>query len=484
MAEPAKRTHDAFVLQVSAASALSAEKLDRMLECCHALLFDPVPPSEVPDIMKGDQAAEEIFNALLGCRNALQMARNGDFSYKIDFKGFLGGALKALQANLNHVAWLTRRVADGDLDQRMDFMGDFSDSFNSMVEQLTFTLDELKRKQAALESLAEDLRQEVEVRKKTEERLLAEEERWTLAVQCSRDGIWEVDLENEKPPYYSPRLAELTGIRPENAPPIQEWPKLFHPDDAAVLQLFQSFFSDNPPPPSFELDHKLLCGDGVYRWFLTRGIVLKNPVTQKSTRIIGVTADIQDRKEREEFFSHRATHDALTDLPNRLLFDDYLKSSVEFAKRNGSHLAVIMIDLDKFKDVNDTLGHHAGDVLLVEIANRMQKSIRESDMVSRFGGDEFAMILAFGKNEWQSITKALNRTMASLKKPVQIEGKEVTISASFGISICPEDGDKPKQLMLLADEALYHAKSVGRNACAFWKPNKRYNVVRFAERTK
>jgi diguanylate cyclase (GGDEF)-like protein/PAS domain S-box-containing protein len=474
-----KESREFALLQVSEEAFFSAEEVDRILEYYRALLLASVPPSEVPDIVRRNPAAQEISHVLLGCRNALQMARAGDFSYKIDFKGFLGGALKALQANLNHVAWLTRRVADGDLEQRMDFMGEFSDSFNSMVEQLTYTLGELKRKQESLESLTASLRQEVEVRKKTEKRLRVEEERWSLAVQCSRDGIWEIDLNTGKPPYYSPRLLELTGLKPDNIPSIHDWPKLFHPDDHAVLQLFRRFFSNDDPPSFFELDHKLLCADGTYRWFLTRGMLLKNPATQKPTRIIGVTADIQERKEREERFSHRATHDALTDLPNRVLFDDHLKNSVEFAKRNGSHLAVIMIDLDKFKSVNDTLGHYAGDVLLIEVARRMQKSIRESDMVSRFGGDEFAMVLAFGKNEWQSITKALKRTIDSLKTPIKIGDQEITISASFGVSICPEDGDKPKQLMMFADEALYHAKNVGRNACAFWKPNKRYNVIRF-----
>jgi diguanylate cyclase (GGDEF)-like protein/PAS domain S-box-containing protein len=474
-----KGIQEIALFRASGESTFSAEEVEQMLKYYHAIMFDPASPSDVPDVVKCNPVAQEISDVLLGCRNALQMARAGDFSYKIEFKGFLGGALKALQANLNHVAWLTRRVADGDLDQRMDFMGDFSESFNSMVQQLTFTLGELKHKQENLESLATNLQQEIEVRKNTEKRLREEEERWSLAVQCSRDGIWEIDLETGKPLYYSQRLLELTGINPSNFPCVRVWPKLFHPDDHAILQLFRKFLSYDDPPSSFELDHKLLCANGKYRWFFTRGMLLKNPVTQKPSRIIGVTADIQERKEREERFSHRATHDALTDLPNRVLFDDHLKNAVKFAKRNGSHVAVIMVDLDKFKFINDTLGHYAGDVLLVEVAKRMQKSIRESDMVSRFGGDEFAMVLAFGKNEWQSITKALKRTIDSLKKPMQIADKKIIISASFGISVYPEDGDKPKHLMMLADEALYHAKNVGRNACAFWKPNKRYNVVRF-----
>ncbi|MDR1376662.1 MAG: sensor domain-containing diguanylate cyclase [Synergistaceae bacterium] len=428
-----KEVQEIALLQASDESAFSAEEMEQMLKCYRALLFDPVSPSEVPDVVKRNPMAQEISDVLLECRNALQMAR----------------------------------------------MGDFSEAFSSMVEQLTFTLGELKRKQESLESLVADLRQEVEVRKNTEKKLREEGERWLLAVQCSKDGIWEIDLETGKPLYYSQRLLELTGINPANFLCVRTWPKLFHPDDHAILQLYRKFLSYGNPPSSFELDHKLLCADGTYRWFLTRGMLLRNPITQKPSRVIGVTADIQERKEREERFSHRATHDVLTELPNRELFDDHLKNAVKFAKRNGSHVAVIMIDLDKFKCINDTLGHYAGDVLLIEVAKRMQKSIRESDMVSRFGGDEFAMILAFGKNEWQSITKALKRTIDSLKKPIQIGDKKATISASFGVSVYPEDGDKPNQLMILADEALYHAKNVGRNVCAFWKPNKRYNLVRF-----
>ncbi|MDR1379034.1 MAG: diguanylate cyclase [Synergistaceae bacterium] len=450
-----------------------------MLKFYHALLFSSVLPPETSTFIDETQTMKEITTALLGLREVLQMARKGDFSYKIQFKGFMGGALKALQANLSHVAWLTRRVADGDLSQRMDFMGDFSDSFNSMVEQLSTTLDALRHKQESLTALTEELQQEVEARKHTEQRLRVEKERWKLAVQCSRDGIWEINLKNQTLPYYSQRLAELTKFRLEDIPGVHDWPKLFHPDDQEILQLYRSFFLDENPPGYFELDHKLLCADGVYRWFQTRGMVLKDLITQEPTRIIGVTADIQDRKEREEFFSHRATHDALTELPNRIFFDEHLKNSIEYAKRNGTHLAVIMVDLDKFKSVNDTLGHLAGDTLLVEVAQRLQKNLRESDMVSRFGGDEFAMILAFGKDEWQSITKLLTRTMASLKKPMILKDKEITISASFGISICPDDGDHPQQLMMRADEALYYAKATGRNACAFWKTNKRYHVIRF-----
>ncbi|MDR2529730.1 MAG: diguanylate cyclase [Synergistaceae bacterium] len=438
-------------------NALMAEDLERVVKFFHAYLFNPASLPEMPEVLRANALARDAHKALTGLRNALQMTKKGDFSYTVDFKGFVGGALKALQANLNHVAWLARCVADGDLEQRMDFMGDFSDAFNSMVQQLKSTLSELKAKQ---------------------ERLMAEEERWQLAMHCSRDGLWEVELDVSKPPYYSPRLAELTGYSPEDFPDMRGWTRIFHPDDRNIMEIHQNLLSDDPPS-SFELDHKLLCSDGRYHWFMTRGMLIRNPVTHRPTRVIGVTADIQERKEREENYSHRATHDALTSLPNRILFDDHLKNSVEFAKRNGSHVAVIMMDLDKFKPINDTYGHAAGDAVLIAVATRLQQNIRESDIAARFGGDEFAMVLAFGKNEWQGVTKVLSRTMVALKKVVLHEGHELRVSASMGISICPEDGDKPKQLMQLADEALYFAKAEGRNACAFWKPEKRYNVVHF-----
>jgi diguanylate cyclase (GGDEF)-like protein/PAS domain S-box-containing protein len=438
-------------------STITAEDLERVIKFFHAYLFNPASLPDMPEVLKYSALAAEALKALTGLRNALQMTKKGDFSYTVNFKGFVGGALKALQANLNHVAWLARCVADGDLEQRMDFMGDFSDAFNSMVQQLKSTLNELKANQ---------------------ERLMAEEERWQLAMQCSRDGLWEVDLDFSKSPYYSPRLLELTGYLPDDFPDMRGWTRIFHPNDRKIVEIQQNLMSEDPPS-SFELDHKLRCADGQYRWFMTRGMLIRNPLTHKPARVIGVTADIQERKEREESYSHRATHDALTSLPNRILFDDHLKNSVEFAKRNGSHVAVIMMDLDKFKPVNDTYGHAAGDALLVAVAARLQQNIRESDIAARFGGDEFAMALAFGKNEWQGVTKVLSRTMLALKKPVFYENHELRISASMGISICPEDGDKPKQLMQFADEALYFAKAEGRNACAFWKPDKRYNVVHF-----
>ena len=445
--------------------SISLEERDQILSYFYAFFFSPVPPAEIPESLRSIREIGEMTHVMRELREVLMMASQGDFSYKVSIKGFIGGLLKSLQSKLNHVAWLTRCVADGDLEQRMDFMGDFAAAFNSMTEQLASTLDELKR--------------EVRVRADAEKKLHAEEERWMLAVECSQDGIWEINLESETLPYYSPRLRELTGYSPGVFPDFHAWKNLFHPEDTDVLKLFDSFICGNPPNDAFTLDHRLLCADGTYRWFMTRGILVKDIETQIPSRLIGVTADIQDRKEREELFSHRATHDVLTELPNRLLYDDHLKRNIELAKRGTVHLAVIMVDLDKFKNINDTLGHHAGDVFLIEVAHRLQNSTRESDMVSRFGGDEFALVLSFPKNEWQYVTKVLGRTMKALQQPLIIDGTELAVTASFGISLCPENGYDPKELLKCADEAMYYAKTEGRNACAFWKSDGQHNLVRF-----
>ena len=459
--------------------SLHSMEYERVLQYFHSLLFDPAPPRDMPACLALHDKAGETVRVIHELRDALKQASNGDFSWKITSRGFVSGTLKALQAHLSHMAWMMQRVANGDLDQIMDFMGQLADSFNAMTGRLSSTLEELRLREAALKQLASELQHEIETRKETEEKLFSEEERWQLAVQCSRDGIWDVNLETDAPPYYSPRFLELTGMRPSEMADVREWGKLLHPEDHEALAMFRSFSSEHEIPRSFTVDHRLLCADGEYHWFMTRVMTVMNPETHRPARLIGVTADIQERKEREEFFSHRATHDSLTGLPNRAFFDERLKKSIEFAKRNGTHLAVIMADLDNFKTINDTLGHHAGDVLLIETAGRLQRNIRESDTVSRFGGDEFALLFSFGKNEWQSITRMLNRTMRSLHKPIQIEGQDLVVTASLGICICPGDGDNPKELLMRADEAMYYAKAQGRNACAFWKPNRQYNVVKF-----
>ena len=163
-------------LEVAGDIARSDEQ-EAVFQYLHALLFSPTPPQEIPAAIRANASADEIVQTLMILRNTLNMASRGDFSYKISLKGFMGGALKSLQANLHHIAWLTRRVADGDLEQRVDFMGDLSSVFNEMTERVSQTLGELKEKKESLEALTLKLQEEVEARKQVEESLRFEQER-------------------------------------------------------------------------------------------------------------------------------------------------------------------------------------------------------------------------------------------------------------------------------------------------------------------
>ncbi|GHS90029.1 hypothetical protein AGMMS49957_14690 [Synergistales bacterium] len=348
---------------------------------------------------------------------------------------------------------------------------------HTMSEWLSCVCKQLEGKQKEIESLAGNIQNETAARKSAEKTLAREKERWNLILQGSGDGMWDIDLENNSAIYRSPRLVEMSGLRVDGAVFIYDWINMFHPEDEDASSFFLNIFSEQNRVDSFQIDHRLILPSEDYRWFTTRGTLIRNQSNQKPSRIIAITSDIQERKEREELIYHKATHDALTDLCNRPLYLEHLKSGIKYAERNKTHLAVIMVDVDNFKQINDTLGHDAGDTLLIDVANRLRKSMRESDTVARIGGDEFAMLLAFGQNEWYGLTKAMDRTLNALRKPIWYDQKKLTITVSIGVSVCPDDGSDPTELLARADEAMYVAKSAGRDTCAFWKADHQHVLL-------
>jgi diguanylate cyclase len=164
---------------------------------------------------------------------------------------------------------------------------------------------------------------------------------------------------------------------------------------------------------------------------------------------------------------HQATHDALTGLPNRLLFMDRLGREIAHGERNGHRFAVVGVDLDRFKLINDTLGHGAGDQLLVELARRLSAAVRDVDTVARTGGDEFLLLLTEIREAADAAVVA-SKIIAELDRPVSINGTEVHTSASIGISVFPADGSDSDMLVAHADEAMYFAKQAGRNGFQFF----------------
>jgi diguanylate cyclase (GGDEF)-like protein len=183
---------------------------------------------------------------------------------------------------------------------------------------------------------------------------------------------------------------------------------------------------------------------------------------------VGCARDITERKASEAFVQHLAHHDVLTDLPNRALLTDRLRQALARARRDRSELAVLFVDLDRLKPVNDSFGHDVGDLLLKEVANRLREAVtRQSDTVSRIGGDEFVILLP-RVNTSQDAVVVASRVLLALSQAFNIAQHEITISASIGIASYPQDGDGVDQLLRNADAAMYSAKKSGRNAYRFF----------------
>jgi diguanylate cyclase (GGDEF)-like protein/PAS domain S-box-containing protein len=180
----------------------------------------------------------------------------------------------------------------------------------------------------------------------------------------------------------------------------------------------------------------------------------------------GVGANITARKESEQRIRHLASHDALTGLPNRVSFSELLNAARQSAHRQGRALAVMFVDLDRFKLINDTLGHEVGDQVLCEAARRLRHTLRASDVVARLGGDEFVVMIPELTGSLQAEVTA-RKVLAALVQPMSVQGRELTLTASIGIAVCPQDGEDEQSLMKNADAAMYRAKEAGKNTYQF-----------------
>ncbi|HEU4889553.1 MAG TPA: EAL domain-containing protein [Thermoanaerobaculia bacterium] len=203
--------------------------------------------------------------------------------------------------------------------------------------------------------------------------------------------------------------------------------------------------------------------DGSYVWFETTSRPMENSKKGGIDEIVSVSRDISERRRAEEQIEYQAYHDALTGLPNRLLFRDRLTIALAHAKRQQTPLAVMFLDLDRFKLVNDTLGHSLGDDLLRVIASRLRSVLREGDTIARMGGDEFTVLLGDLKTA-DDAAKTAQKLLETVAHPAAVEGHELYITTSIGIALFPSDGDNAETLLKSADTAMYRAKDAGRNS--------------------
>ncbi len=205
-------------------------------------------------------------------------------------------------------------------------------------------------------------------------------------------------------------------------------------------------------------DVRLIDREGTARWFEVTG----SPIELDGQPAVLTTAyDITKRKEAEDHTRHVAFHDALTDLPNRPLFIDRADAALSLARREGGQVGVILLDVDRFKNVNDSLGHDAGDELIKRSADRLREALRGSDTVARLGGDEFAILLPGLKSD--ETVRVARKLLEAMRQPFLVAGRELRVSASLGLAIGPQDGDDVQTLLKSSDTAMYRAKDAGRD---------------------
>jgi diguanylate cyclase (GGDEF)-like protein/PAS domain S-box-containing protein len=355
----------------------------------------------------------------------------------------------ATQANVNRLAWTVAGAGAGVL------------SLLGIGVLLWWKARESEFRLQALQARTEtELLQE-----RSEQALRESRERLDSIVSSILDIVLSFSVDLTRLHYINQSVEQIHGFPPSaflHHP--QLWFDTIHPEDRerVVLALRQL----TPDQPHCDLEYRIIRRDGLLRWLHCRTKLVTGDGGQP-LRIDGVVSDITQRKAAEQQVQILAYYDSVTGLPNRRLLNDRLGQAMHMAMRNRKKVALLFMDLDNFKNINDSLGHHVGDMLLRSIAERLLQCVREEDTVSRIGGDEFLIVLP-DLDRGSNTVPVAEKILASTAQPFSLQDQQIHTTISIGISVYPDDGREPHELIRHADSALYQAKSHGRDNYQFF----------------
>jgi diguanylate cyclase (GGDEF)-like protein/PAS domain S-box-containing protein len=289
------------------------------------------------------------------------------------------------------------------------------------------------------------------------------EERYALAAAGSNDGLWDWDVVRNRV-YFSPRWKAMLGLSDEEVGnTLLDWLNRVHPDEVEGLRAALGAHLAGETP-HLEHEHRIQTAAGAYRWMLCRGIAVRD-ADGTATRVAGSQTDVTDRHEAQARLEHAARHDSLTNLPNRSAFMQELGRILARSKRMGDYrYSVLFVDVDRFKLVNDSLGHLVGDQLLTSVAHKLATCLRTGDVLARLGGDEFTILLD-GINGVGDVEFVAERVQSLFREPMRLDsGREIFVTTSIGIAMGASYYEHPEELLRDADTAMYRAKALGK-AC-------------------
>lgn len=428
--------------------------------------------STLKDLITKNERLKRLYAALSQCNQAIVRCKNEEELFPIicrDAVNF-GGMKKASISMLNDQNQQMELVAF--YGESTDYSSEFPlHSDNKVVGVFTLYAQEINAFDEAAQRLLEEMAMDISFALDSFERDTARKEMET-ALQKSQKHLLAI-IENEPE---CVKLVDLKGKLIEMNPAGLRMLEVDTLEEAQQYTL-ASYILPQWRAPFIDLYKRVITGEnailefemqglkGTRRWLETHATPLRDH-NGNITMLLGITRDTTERKHNEEQIRYLANYDSLTGLPNRAQLDLQIKNLLSLAKRNDKKITVMFLDLDHFKDINDTLGHSVGDTLLIQASARLQSLLREEDMIARLGGDEFIILLP--NIQMSGATQVAQKLLEIFTNPFQIKEQELSISASIGIALYPNDGTDFETLYKNADTAMYRAKHEGRNGYCFF----------------